>query len=93
MSGLHSSTSKLSDSEDAARRWIVQHESSGNYTARNGRYYGAYQLDKSYLTSKKYGGDGSLSESNQDYVAEQYMKSRYHTWQGAKSHWEQNNWW
>ena len=92
-SGLHSSTSKLSGSEDAARLWIIQHESSGNYQAVNGRYYGAYQLDKSYLTSKKYGGDGSLSESNQDYVAEQYMKSRYHTWQGAKSHWEQNNWW
>ncbi|MTE04119.1 peptidoglycan DD-metalloendopeptidase family protein [Lactobacillus johnsonii] len=92
-SGLHSSTSKLSGSEDAARLWIIQHESSGNYQAVNGRYYGAYQLDKSYLTGKKYGGDGSLSESNQDYVAEQYMKSRYHTWQGAKSHWEQNNWW
>lgn len=92
-SGLNSSTSKLSGADDAARLWIVQHESNGNYQAVNGRYYGAYQLDKGYLTGKKYGGDGSLSESNQDYVAEQYMKSRYHTWQNAKSHWEQNNWW
>ena len=91
--GLKGSMSKLSGSDDAARLWIIQHESSGNYNATNGRYYGAYQLDKSYITSKKYGGDGTLSESNQDYVAQKYMEERYHTWKEAKAHWEKNNWW
>ena len=84
---------KLSKKENAARKWIVQHESGGSYKATNGKYYGAYQLDKSYLTSKKFGGDGSLSKKNQDYVAYKYMKGRYKTWTNAKAHWVSKGWW
>lgn len=84
----------LSKKENAARQWIVQRESGGNYKATNGKYYGAYQLDKSYLTNKNsFGGDGSLSKANQDYVAYKYMKSVYRTWTNAKKHWLANSWW
>lgn len=88
-----SSSLNLSESEDTARKWIINRESSGSYTATNGIYYGAYQLDRSYLTGKKYGGDGTLSKKNQDYVAQKYMESRYGTWQKAKAFWQANNWW
>ena len=88
---------RLSKKENAARKWIVDHESHGDYKATNGPYYGAYQLDKSYLTDPKnpqhFGGDGSLSKSNQDYVAYKYMKHRYGTWVHAKEHWVANSWW
>lgn len=87
------SSIKLSSSEDAARKWIINRESSGIYTATNGRYYGAYQLDRSYLTGKKYGGDGTLSKKNQDYVAQKYMESRYGTWKKAQAFWQANGWW
>ena len=33
----------------SAKEWIAQKESGGSYTAQNGRYYGRYQLDSSYL--------------------------------------------
>lgn len=59
-----SSTSNLSASDQAAKEWIAQRESSGSYTAQNGRYYGRYQLDMSYL-------NGDLSPENQDRVAAQ----------------------
>lgn len=72
---------------------VMRKESSGNYKATNGKYYGAWQLDKSYITSKKYGGDGSLSHKNQDYVAERYMKSRYGSWKKAWDHELSANWW
>ena len=84
---------RLSKKENAARKWIVYHESRGDYKAVNGSYYGAYQLDKSYLTKKTYGGDGSLSKANQDYVGYKYMKRRYGTWVHAKEHWVANSWW
>lgn len=61
-------------------------ESGGSYTARNGRYYGAYQLDLAYL-------NGDLSKENQDKTAESYMRSRYGSWVKAKQFWESNNWW
>lgn len=88
-----SSPLHLSADEEEARKWIIQRESSGSYTAKNGQYYGAYQLKKSYLTDKTYGGDGSLSKKNQDYVAQKYMESRYHTWVNAKKHWQSSHWW
>lgn len=69
----------------SAKAFIVNHESGGSYTATNGRYYGAYQLDVSYL-----GGD--LSPENQDRVAENYVNNRYGGWEGAMSFWQSHGW-
>ncbi len=71
--------------EAAARDWIAQRESGGNYNARNGIYYGKYQLTISYL-----GGD--LSPQNQDRVADAYVKNRYGSWVGAKNFWLSHHW-
>lgn len=69
----------------SARDFIVSKESGGNYSATNGRYYGAYQLDISYL-------NGDLSQENQDRVAEEYVNNRYGGWEGAMSFWQSNGW-
>lgn len=71
----------LSMSEQQAKEWIANRESSGNYNARNGRYYGRYQLDISYL-----GGD--LSPQHQDEVANNYVKGRYGGWVAAQAFWQ-----
>lgn len=84
-SNTTSSTSNLSASDQAAKEWIAQRESSGSYTAQNGRYYGRYQLDMSYL-------NGDLSPENQDRVADQYVASRYGSWTAAQAHWMANGW-
>lgn len=78
-------SSNLSSSEAAAKAWIVQRESGGNYSAQNGQYYGAYQLSISYL-------NGDLSASNQDAVANQYVASRYGSWVAAQAFWESHGW-
>lgn len=78
-------TSSVSGNEQAAKEWIAARESGGSYTAQNGRYYGRYQLDASYL-----GGD--FSPANQDRVADQYVASRYGSWSAAKSYWLSNGW-
>lgn len=78
-------TSNLSAGEQAAKDWIAQHESSGSYTAQNGRYYGKYQLDLAYL-----GGD--LSPQHQEEVANQYVANRYGSWTAAQQHWLANGW-
>lgn len=78
-------TTPASSSEEAARQWILQHESGGNYSAQNGQYYGAYQLSLAYL-------NGDLSASNQDAVANQYVASRYGSWAAAQAFWQQNGW-
>lgn len=78
-------TTPASSSEEAARQWIIQHESGGNYSAQNGQYYGAYQLSLSYL-------NGDLSANNQDTVANQYVASRYGSWAAAQAFWQQNGW-
>lgn len=72
-----------SSSEQAAKNWIAQRESGGNYGARNGQYIGKYQLSASYL-------HGDYSSANQERVADQYVMTRYHSWSNAKSFWEQN---
>ena len=72
-------------STNAAKEWIAQKESSGSYTATNGRYIGRYQLDSSYL-------NGDYSAANQEKVAEQYVASRYGSWEAAKAFWEANGW-
>ncbi|MGY5948987.1 aggregation-promoting factor [Enterococcus faecium] len=69
----------------SAKEWIAQKESSGSYTATNGRYIGRYQLDSSYL-------NGDYSAANQERVAEQYVTSRYGSWEAAKAFWEANGW-
>ncbi|KRN10388.1 LysM peptidoglycan-binding domain-containing protein [Liquorilactobacillus mali] len=78
-------TSNLSDSEKIAQDYIVQHESGGDYNARNGKYIGKYQLDSSYL-------NGDYSAANQEKVAEKYVMQRYGSWTKAMEHWKENNW-
>ena len=72
-------------STSSAKEWIAQKESSGSYTATNGRYIGRYQLDSSYL-------NGDYSAANQERVAKQYVTSRYGSWEAAKAFWEANGW-
>ncbi|CAJ1185992.1 LysM peptidoglycan-binding domain-containing protein [Fructilactobacillus sanfranciscensis] len=78
-------TSSVSGSDAAAKEWIAQRESSGSYSAQNGRYIGRYQLDASYL-----GGDNS--PANQERVADNYVTSRYGSWSGAQSFWQSHGW-
>ncbi|KRL41550.1 LysM peptidoglycan-binding domain-containing protein [Liquorilactobacillus nagelii] len=80
-----SATSSTSSSEDSARAWIANRESGGSYTASNGNYYGKYQLSTSYL-------NGDYSAANQERVANQYVTSRYGSWQGALNHWKAYGW-
>ena len=84
-SSTSSYTSSLSSSEEAAKEWITQKESGGSYTAKNGNYYGKYQLSISYL-------NGDLSAANQEKVADQYVASRYGSWTAAQAFWENHGW-
>lgn len=78
-------TSNDSGSEAAAKAWIAARESGGNYGATNGQYIGKYQLSASYL-------NGDYSAANQERVADQYVASRYGSWQNAQAHWQANGW-
>ena len=78
-------TSSSWGDEESAKAYIVGKESGGNYTARNGQYYGAYQLTESYL-----GGD--YSPENQDRVANEYVMGRYGSWSAAAEFWDSHNW-
>lgn len=69
----------------SAKEWIAQRESSGSYSATNGRYIGRYQLDSSYL-------NGDYSPANQERVADAYVAGRYGSWEGALSFWQANGW-
>ncbi|OFI48433.1 hypothetical protein BG261_05785 [Floricoccus tropicus] len=69
----------------SAKEWIAQKESSGSYSATNGRYIGRYQLDSSYLK-------GDYSPANQERVADAYVSGRYGSWEGALSFWQANGW-
>lgn len=84
-SSSYSSSGQYSSDTGDARSFIIQKESGGNYTAENGRYYGAYQLDRSYL-------NGDYSAENQDRTAENYVANRYGSWEAAKAFWEQHGW-
>lgn len=79
------STTTSTSSDDSAKAWISNHESGGSYTARNGQYYGKYQLSASSL-------NGDYSAANQERVANQYVSSRYGSWSQAKQHWINNGW-
>ena len=78
-------TSQLSGSEEQAKAWIANKESGGSYDARNGRYVGKYQLDSSYL-------HGDYSAENQERTAQNYIQSRYGSWQSAQQFWINNGW-
>ena len=80
-----STSSTLSGSAAAAANAIAQAESGGSYTAVNGRYYGKYQLDISYL-------HGNLSPANQDRVFQQYCNQRYGSVQNALAFREAHGW-
>lgn len=81
----YAATSPTWSDAESAKAFIVGKESGGNYSATNGRYYGAYQLDSSYL-------NGDYSAENQDKVAEEYVNNRYGGWEGAASFWESHGW-
>ena len=80
-----SNTSGLSTSDAAAKEFIAQKESGGNYNAKNGQYYGRYELSDSFL-------NGDLSEENQERVADAYVSSRYGSWTAAQAFWNANGW-
>ncbi len=71
--------------ETAAKNWIANKESGGNYGATNGQYIGKYQLSASYL-------NGDYSAANQERVANNYVKSRYGSWVNAKNFWIRHGW-
>lgn len=78
-------SSNLGTSDAQAKEIIAQRESSGNYTAQNGQYYGRYQLTMSYL-------NGDLSAENQERVADSYVAGRYGSWSAALAFWNANGW-
>jgi hypothetical protein len=80
-----SPTVTLDIGEDQARANIVYRESRGDYQAVNGRYYGAYQLDITYL-------NGDLSPANQDATANSYVAGRYGSWVNAWAFWQAHGW-
>lgn len=75
----------VSGSEASAKAWIAQRESGGSYSATNGRYYGKFQLDSSYLK-------GDYSPANQERVADNYVNNRYGSWTNAMAFWQANGW-
>ena len=82
-----SSSSGYQGIQSAAKEWIAQKESGGDYNAVNpsGRYIGRYQLTAEYL-------NGDYSIENQERVADEYVKNRYGSWEAAKVFWEANGW-
>lgn len=80
-----SQTTNSSLAGNSAAEAISQAESGGSYTAQNGRYYGRWQLDMSYL-----GGD--LSPQHQDEVFQQYCNQRYGSVEGALAFRQSHGW-
>ncbi|WP_427813577.1 LysM peptidoglycan-binding domain-containing protein [Enterococcus sp. 22-H-5-01] len=78
-------TANTAATTSSAKEWIAQKESGGSYSASNGQYVGRYQLSASYL-------NGDYSEANQERVADQYVTSRYGSWEGAQAFWQANGW-
>ena len=72
-------------SEQEAKEWIIQKESNGNPQARNGQYYGLFQLGDHLIE------DGA-SVQEQHAVANNYVAERYGSWVGAKQAWQQKGW-
>lgn len=78
-------TTNSSLAGNSAAEAISQAESGGSYTAQNGRYYGRWQLDMSYL-----GGD--LSPQHQDEVFQQYCAQRYGSVENALAFRQSHGW-
>ena len=78
-------TSNATGSEAAAKAWIAQRESGGNYGARNGNFVGKFQLSSAYL-------NGDYSPANQERVADQYVQGRYGSWTAAQQFWQSHGW-
>lgn len=78
-------TSSSNSGSNSAKDWIVNKESGGSYSARNGNYVGKYQLSSDLL-------HGDYSQANQDKAADQYVNSRYGGWSQAKNFWQSNGW-
>ena len=78
-------TTTTAATTSSSKEWIAQKESGGSYTATNGQLIGRYQLSASYL-------NGDYSAANQEKVADQYVTSRYGSWDAAKSFWLSNGW-
>lgn len=72
-------TNQTGMTEAQAKEEIAYRESRGSYTARNGQYYGRYQLTITYL-------NGDLSPENQERVADAYVANRYGSWVAALAH-------
>ena len=73
------------DAEQEAKDWIAWRESGGNYEARNGQYYGKFQLQQDMLA-------GDYSPEHQEERADEYVADRYGSWQAAKEFWQEHNW-
>lgn len=78
-------SSSVSGNDAAAKAWIANRESGGNYGAQNGQYIGKYQLSASYL-------NGDYSAANQERVADNYVASRYGSWTAAQQFWQSHGW-
>lgn len=76
----------VSGSESEAKEWIAFKESSGSYTARNGQYYGRYQLNPSLYVGY------DTTPAGQEAAADAYVKGRYGSWVNAKAFWVSNGW-
>ena len=81
----HRQRVQYSQNSSSAATQIAQAESGGSYTAQNGRYYGMYQLDRSYL-------HGDYSPANQERVFRQYCQQRYGSVNGALAFRQQHGW-
>ena len=81
----HRQRVQYSQNSSSAAIQIAQAESGGSYTAQNGRYYGIYQLDRSYL-------HGDYSPANQERVFRQYCQQRYGSVNGALAFRQQHGW-
>ena len=81
----HRQRVQYSQNSSSAAEQIAQAESGGSYTAQNDKYYGKYQLDRSYL-------HGDYSPANQERVFRQYCKQRYGSVNGALAFRQQHGW-
>ncbi|MDF7637301.1 LysM domain-containing protein [Leuconostocaceae bacterium ESL0958] len=81
----NSANTNSTTTSSAAKDYIANRESGGSYTVRNGNYVGKYQLSASYL-------NGDESAANQERVADQYVTSRYGSWENAAAHSQQYGW-
>lgn len=80
----------LSKSELAAREWIVQRESGGNWGVPNAQGSGAW--GRYQLSADKFKSAKDRTHRGQTIIADRYAKERYGSWKGAKKFWEAHHW-